>query len=182
MPSVVSHTVRAVFFDRDGTLMEDVDYCNDPEQVFVYPGVRAALSRLKARGFKNIIITNQSGIGRGLITPEQYQRVHEALLAQIGAENIDGTYFCPDTPSQPSTRRKPMPGMVFEAAREHGILLGQSFFIGDKPADILCGKNAGTRSVLVETGYGKTYAGEKPDFVAKDVVAAVDLILRNTDA
>ena len=173
--------VRAVFFDRDGTLMEDVDYCNDPKLVFVYPGVREALALLKKQGYKNFIITNQSGIGRGLITLEQYNQVHEALLLQTGAENIDGAYFCPETPTEPSTRRKPLPGMVFAAAQEQGIDLARSFFVGDKIADIECGRNAGTRTILVETGYGKTQKESKPDFIAKDVVEAVGIILRNTD-
>ena len=171
----------AVFFDRDGTLMEDVDYCNDPRAVSVYPGVRESLSELKRRGFKNIIITNQSGIGRGRITLEQYRLVHEELLAQVGPENIDATYYCPDTPSQPSTHRKPLPGMVLDAARDHDIDLAQSYFVGDKTADIGCGKNAGTRTILVETGYGSTQKDSGPDFIAKDVVEAVGIILRNTD-
>jgi len=168
---------RAVFFDRDGTLMEDVDYCNDPKQVFVYPGVREALARLKQHGYKNIIITNQSGIGRGLITLEQYQQVQAALLEQVGAENIDAAYYCPETPSEPSTRRKPLPGMVFEAARDYDIDLSHSFFVGDKSADVGCGRNAGTRTILVETGYGKTQKDSAPDFIAKDVVEAVGIIL-----
>lgn len=172
----------AVFLDRDGTLMEDVDYCNDPKQVFVYPGVSEALARLKKHGFKNIIITNQSGIGRGLITLEQYRQVHAALLEKAGPENIDAAYYCPETPSEPSTRRKPLPGMVFEAAADHDIDLSKSWFVGDKPADIGCGKNAGTRTILVETGYGKRHRDSGPDFFAKDVVEAVGIILRNTDA
>jgi D-glycero-D-manno-heptose 1,7-bisphosphate phosphatase len=171
----------AVFFDRDGTLMEDVDYCNDPRQVFTYPGVREALIRLKAHGFKNIIITNQSGIGRGRITLEQYHAVHAALLEQIGAENIDDAYFCPETPTEPSTRRKPLPGMVFEAAQKHDIDLARSWFVGDKAADIGCGRNAGTRTILVETGYGLKHLGAGADFIAKDVVEAVGIILENTD-
>ncbi|MEI8342571.1 MAG: HAD family hydrolase [Verrucomicrobiota bacterium] len=171
----------AVFFDRDGTLMEDVDYCNDPKQVSVYPGVTEALASLKEHGYKNIIITNQSGIGRGRISLEQYHAVHAEFLEQSGPENIDGAYFCPETPSEPSTRRKPLPGMVFEAAQEHNIDLARSFFIGDKAADIGCGRNAGTRTILVETGYGMKHKDSGPDFIAKDVVEAVAIILRNTD-
>ena len=171
----------AVFLDRDGTLMEDVDYCKDSRQVSVYPGVVKALARLKEHGFKNIIITNQSGIGRGLITLEQYNAVQAELLKQAGARNIDAAYFCPETPSEPSTRRKPLPGMVFEAARDHDIDLSRSWFVGDK-ADRGCGRNAGTRTILVETGYGRKHRDSGPDFFAKDVVEAVGIILRNTDA
>jgi len=171
----------AIFFDRDGTLMEDVDYCNDPRQVAVYPGVPEALSRLKQQGFKNIIITNQSGIGRGLITLEQYHQVQAALLEQIGSELIDDTYFCPETPDQLSTRRKPFPGMVLEAARKYDIDLAASYFVGDKEADIGCGRNAGTRTILVKTGYGMKYLDSGPDFIAKDVVEAIGIILKNSD-
>ena len=161
--------------------MEDVDYCKDPKQVAAYTGVRNALALLKEHGFKNLIITNQSGIGRGWISLEQYHQVHAALLEQIGAENIDGAYFCPETPSEPSTRRKPFPGMVLEAAQEHDIDLARSYFIGDKVADVGCGRNAGTRTILVETGYGKKHRDCGPDFIAKDVVEAVGIILKNKD-
>ena len=172
-------TNAAVFFDRDGTLMEEVHYCNDPDRVAVFPGVREALARLKNRGFKNIIITNQSGIGRGLITLDQYHAVHAEFLKQAGAANIDGAYYCPETPEEPSTRRKPLPGMVFEAAADHGLDLARSWFVGDKPADVGCGRNAGTRTILVETGYGRRHPDAGADFIAKDVVEAVGIILRN---
>lgn len=167
---------RAVFFDRDGVLMEERHYCGDPAQVRVYPGVSAALRRLKEAGFRTFIITNQSGIGRGLITEEQYRAVQEELLRQIGPGLIDATYFCADVPGAASTRRKPLPGMVLEAAADYRIDLAQSYFVGDKAADIECGRRAGTRAILVLTGYG---AGQKchPDFTCRDVPEAVDIIL-----
>jgi len=169
---------RAVFFDRDGTLMEEVGYCKDPKEVVVFPGVAAALELLKERGFKNIIITNQSGIGRGWVTREQFEQVQAALLEKLG--NVDGTYFCPDRPDQESTCRKPLPGMVLQAAREHGIDLGESFFVGDKSSDIDCGRNAGVHTVLVRTGYGKTQGDCQADHVAEGVAEAVDYILGRT--
>ena len=100
---------RAVFFDRDGTLMEEVHYCGDPARVRVFPGVPEALRRLKEAGFRTFVISNQSGIGRGLITEAQYYAVEEELLRQAGAGLIDATYFCADPPAVPSTRRKPEP-------------------------------------------------------------------------
>lgn len=173
----------AVFFDRDGTLMEEVHYCSDPSTVRLYPGVRDALARLQAAGFINVIITNQSGIGRGFISPEQYSAVHKELLRQIGDDHlVTATYHCPDAPPTPSLRRKPAPGMVLEAAQEHGIDLAHSWFIGDKKADVECGKAAGTRTILVQTGYGAQETEVNPDFLAKDVVAAVEIILQNWDA
>ena len=89
---------KAVFFDRDGTLMEEVHYCGDPAKVKLYPGVPDALARLKQAGFRTFIVTNQSGIGRGLITEAQYRAVEEELLRQIGDRAIDASYFCPDAP------------------------------------------------------------------------------------
>lgn len=176
--SVAESRSRAVFFDRDGTLMEDVDYCNDPERVSAFPGVSEALARLKAAGFKNIIVTNQAGIGRGIITLPQYRAVEAEVLRQLGADLIDATFFCPDAPGTSSTRRKPLPGMVLEAARDHGIDRARSFFVGDKTSDIECGRRAGVRTILVETGHGKAQPDARPDFVAKDVVEAIRWILQ----
>ena len=171
--------MRAVFFDRDGTLMEEVHYCNDPAKVRVFPGVPEALARLKRAGFAVIVISNQSGIARGLITEDQYRAVQAEFLRQAGAALIDATYYCPDLPDAASKRRKPEPGMVLEAAAEHGIDLAASFFVGDREPDIECGRRAGTRSILVRTGYGarETCAA---DWVCADAVAAVETILSAT--
>jgi D-glycero-D-manno-heptose 1,7-bisphosphate phosphatase len=167
---------RAVFFDRDGTLMEDTHYCADPALVKVYPGVPNALRRLKAAGFRNIVITNQSGIGRGLITEAQYRDVEAEFLRQIGPGLIDATYFCADAPHTASTRRKPHPGMVLEAAEKYRIDLSRSYFVGDKSADIECGRRAGTISILVSTGYGVQQTRDAT-FCAKDITEAVDFVL-----
>lgn len=166
---------KAVFFDRDGTLMEEVSYCADPGQVRVFGGVPEALDKLKQAGFLNIIISNQSGIGRGLITEAQYREVDAELLRQIGENRIDATYYCADTPEVMSHRRKPAPGMVLEAAAEFGIDLKESYFIGDKCSDVECGRRVGSKTILVLTGYG---AEQKctADFTARDVAAAVERI------
>jgi len=169
---------RAVFLDRDGTLMEEVHYCGDPAKVRVLPGVSEALARLKAAGFLNIIISNQSAIGRGLFAEEQYHRVQEELLRQIGPGLIDASYFCADVPEAPSKRRKPEPGMVLEAVEAFGIDLARSWFIGDKSSDIECGQRTGTRTVLVLTGYGAEQ-GCHPDLTAPDLAAAVRAILES---
>ena len=177
-PNAESNLRPAVFFDRDGTLMREVHYCDAPAKVAAIPGATEALVRLKARGFFIIIITNQSGIGRGFFTVEQFEAVQAELLRQLGAGRVDAVYFCPDVPGVESLRRKPAPGMVLEAAAEHGLDLGRSFFVGDSAADIGCGRNAGVRTVLVATGYGERDAGCEPDFKAANVAEAVDLILR----
>jgi D-glycero-D-manno-heptose 1,7-bisphosphate phosphatase len=170
----------AVFFDRDGTLMTEVSYCAHPSKVAIFSGVAEALRKLKSAGFQNIIITNQSGIGRGYYTEADYRAVHSELLRQLGDGLIDGTYYCPAAPEEKSPRRKPHPAMVLEAAHEHGIDLARSFFIGDKAIDVECGRNAGTKTILVLTGYGKKDLEVcAPDHVADDVAAAADFILKS---
>jgi D-glycero-D-manno-heptose 1,7-bisphosphate phosphatase len=173
------HPTRAVFFDRDGTLMEEAHYCGDPAQVKVYPGVPDALRKLKEAGFRTFVVTNQSGIGRGLITEAQYRAVEAELLRQIGEGLLDASYFCPDAPGVPSTRRKPEPGMLLEAAADFGIDLAASYLIGDKSADIECGRRAGTSTILVRTGYGEQVC--RPDYTASDVVQAVQIVLNVRD-
>jgi D-glycero-D-manno-heptose 1,7-bisphosphate phosphatase len=168
----------AVFFDRDGTLMEDAHYCGDPALVRVYPGVAEGLRKLKSAGFRTFLVSNQSGIGRGLITEAQYEAVQAELLAQIGEGLIDASYFCPDAPGTPSTRRKPEPGMVLEAAAEFDIDLARSYMVGDKAADVACGKRAGMKTILVLTGYGAQQGSEcDPDYRARDAAEAMELVL-----
>ena len=167
---------RAIFFDRDGTLMEDAHYCGDPARVKVFPGVPGALRRLKQAGFGVFIITNQSGIGRGLISQVQYAAVQEEFLRQAGCDSVDASYYCPDAPGVPSKCRKPEPGMVLRAAEAHHIDLSESYFVGDKSADIECGRRAGTRTVLVLTGYGREQKCAA-DFTCRNVVEAVETIL-----
>jgi D-glycero-D-manno-heptose 1,7-bisphosphate phosphatase len=171
----------AVFWDRDGTLMEEVHYCGDPAKVRLFPGVPAALQGLKAAGFLNVIVSNQSGIGRGLITEEQYHAVQQELLRQIGEPLIDASYFCPDSPDTPSTRRKPAPGMALEAAAQFGIDLDASYLVGDKAADIECARRAGCGAILVLTGYGQQQTCE-PDFIATDAASAAEWILPRSGA
>ncbi len=166
-----------VFVDRDGTIIEDRDYCSDPNDVKIFPGVTEALRNLKSKGFKLIIITNQSGIGRGLLTLEQYRTVEAEVLRQLGAGLIDATYFCPDLPGQQSSCRKPSPGMIVEATRKHQIDLSRSFLVGDKEIDIECGHNAGVRSIRVKTGPQRDAADSKADWIAEDLPAAAEIIL-----
>ena len=167
---------RAVFFDRDGTLMEEAHYCADPALVRVFPGVPEALRRLKRAGYGIFVITNQSGIGRGLITEEQYRAVHQEFLRQAGEDSIDAAYYCPDVPGVASLCRKPEPGMVLQAAAEHDLDLSASYIVGDKAADIECGRRAGTRTILVRTGYGAAQNCE-PDLTCEDALGAIEMIL-----
>ena len=172
----------AIFLDRDGTLMEEADYCASPEQVRIIAGVPEALRALKDAGFRLVIVTNQSGIGRGYYTVADYEAVQARLLALLGGGLIDATYFCPEAPEANSPRRKPSPEMVFEAARDLGLDLARSWFIGDKAIDVRCGHAAGTRAILVRTGHGHGEEAGRAEFVAKDFASAAAFILRTSDA
>ncbi|HZT38339.1 MAG TPA: HAD family hydrolase [Bryobacteraceae bacterium] len=169
----------AVFLDRDGTLMHEVGYCANPRDVAVYPGVREALERLREAGFALIVITNQSGIGLGYFTEAEYHAVQAELARQLAPVQIDGVYFSPDTPDSGSPRRKPAPGMIYEAARDHGIDLARSYFVGDREGDMQCGARAGLRTVLVETGYGAQFPDCSADYRARDFRQAVEWILED---
>jgi D-glycero-D-manno-heptose 1,7-bisphosphate phosphatase len=168
----------AVFFDRDGTIIREVNYCGNPSQVHAFVGAAGALVKLQQAGFALIIVTNQSGIGRGYFTREDFESVQDEVLRQIKPAEILATYYDDSTPDRPSDRRKPSPRMVFEAAQEHRLDLSRSFFVGDKDADIECGKRAGLRTVLVETGYGKEHRDCGADVVVPDVGHAADWILQ----
>jgi histidinol-phosphate phosphatase family protein len=172
----------AIFLDRDGTLMEEANYCASPDQVRVIAGVPEALRQLKAAGFRLVIITNQSGIGRGYYTVADYESVQARLLEVLGEGLIDATYFCPEAPEANSPRRKPSPEMVFEAVRDLGLDPARSWFIGDKAIDVLCGHAAGTKAILVRTGHGHGENAGHAEFVAKDFASAAAFILRTSDA
>jgi D-glycero-D-manno-heptose 1,7-bisphosphate phosphatase len=176
-----NESAAAVFLDRDGTLMREVNYCADPKQVEILPGVTEALLRLKAGGYKLIVISNQAGIGRGYFTEAQYRAVEAEVARAILPAIFDAVYFCPDRPDLATARRKPGTGMVLEAQRDHDIDLAHSFFVGDKAIDIECGRNAGMHTVLVKTGYGVNETHASPNWIAEDLCAAADIILAQSD-
>ena len=162
----------AVFFDRDGTLMPDVNYCWKPEDVHVFGDAGEALRQLKDAGYKIIVITNQSGIGRGYFSEAAYRDVEREVERQLGPGLINATYFCPDLPDSGSTRRKPAPGMIHEAERDHQIDLARSFFVGDKAIDAECGRNAGVRTVLLNSS-------GVADWTASNLTEVAAVILAN---
>jgi D-glycero-D-manno-heptose 1,7-bisphosphate phosphatase len=164
----------AIFLDRDGTLMEEVGYCADPAQVSVFPGVPEALQDLHLAGYLLILITNQSGIGRGYFTENAYRSVQAEFERQILPARLDGVYFCPDI--QPSACRKPSPGMLLEGARDHGIDLARSYMIGDKSSDVEAGCAAGCRTILVQTGYGWEQDDADPTIITASFVEAAQAI------
>src|SRR5262249_39229424 len=177
MTTVPNDTSPAIFLDRDGTLMREVNYCSEPGQVEIFPGVPEALVRLKEAGYKLIVISNQAGIGRGYFTEAQYRLVEAEVERRVIPAKFDAVYFCPDHPEHASARRKPALGMVLEAQRDHNLDLARSFFVGDKAIDVECGRNAGVRTILVRTGYGSNESYANPDWIAEDFSAAAKLIL-----
>jgi D-glycero-D-manno-heptose 1,7-bisphosphate phosphatase len=167
---------RALFFDRDGTLMREVDHCHRPEDVYAIEGATTLLAKTHACGWLHLIITNQSGIGRGYFTKTEFDAVQEELQRQLHG-SIDAVYMSPDRPESQSTRRKPEPGMLFEAANDFDIDLSRSFMIGDRASDIEAGRRAGCRTILVLTGYGKEHLDCGADLVVNDVTEALQSIL-----
>lgn len=169
---------KAIFLDRDGTLIRDVGYCSKPDEVELLEGVGKLLPKLKEAGFKIVIITNQSGIGRGYFTEEDFWSVQRELEKQLGAGVIDATYFCADTPQNETERRKPNPGMLFEAARELGIDLEQSYMVGNKMSDAQAGIRAGVRaSILFGTDAAVGAMESGATLVTKDFKEVVEFIL-----
>ncbi len=168
---------KAVFWDRDGTLMEEVHYCNDPAKVRVFDGALAALASLRAAGWLNIVVTNQSGIGSGRILMAEYEAVAAEFERQLGGL-VDRVYFCPDPSSAPTHRRKPSPGMLEEASADFGLDLRKCWMVGDKDIDVAAGKAAGCRTIAVRTGYGAKGGSVGPDETADDVAGAAAAILR----
>ena len=173
---------RAVFADRDGTIIEDRHYVANPADVSLIPGAPAALHRLRDLGFALVVVTNQSGIGRGLYTLSDYRRVAaetDRQLARAGMV-VDGTYFCPDGPGGDprTTCRKPSPVLYRRAARDLELELSGSYFVGDKRSDVLPARGLGGIGILVRTGHGTAHEKTiEDDFrVVDDLAAAADLI------
>jgi len=157
--------------------MDDTGYVGDPEHVQVFDGVPEALHRLKERGFLTIIVTNQSGIPRGLFSEADFHAVQARFEELVGPGLIDAMYSCADHPDRATNRRKPGPGMLLEAAHDHGIDLAGSWMVGDRGADIEAGKRAGVRTILVRTGEGASAEASGAEFVARDFSKAADIIL-----
>jgi D-glycero-D-manno-heptose 1,7-bisphosphate phosphatase len=179
---------QAVFFDRDGTLIEDKDYLYKPEEVVIFPGAAGALQSLQKAGFKLFIVSNQSGVGRGYFPMADVERVNQHLLQEFGREGVrfEGVYIAPEAPDTPSRGRKPSPQFLFDARDEFGIDLARSYMIGDKLSDLECGWNAGVRQcLLVRTGSGaelERNSGAKVEraVVVNEISEAARWILENT--
>ena len=178
---------RAIFLDRDGTMIAEENYLSKPEQVKIFPATRVGLKKLADAGFKLIIVSNQSGIGRGYFTLADVDKVNEKLCADLARDGIriGKIYIAPEKPEDPSRGRKPSPAFLFDAREEFGLDLAQCFMIGDKLIDLECGWNAGVRqSLLVRTGYGAREEQKSPAAVSRaivvdDLAGAADWILEH---
>lgn len=175
-----------VFLDRDGTLIEEKNYLSRLEDVAFMRGSEAAVARLNRAGAKAVVISNQSGVGRGYFTAAFVELTHETLRAHLREHEayIDAFYFCPHAPEVACACRKPQLALLEQAARDFKMEL-RGVMIGDRVSDLQTGENAGLLRVLVKTGYGaQTFADGKyrADFVAEDLSTAVEWILANCSA
>lgn len=174
---------RFVVLDRDGTINVEREYLSDPEQLELLPGAVRGLRHLHRLGLGLVVITNQSGIGRGHFDRARLDLIHERLSALLAAEGIqlDGIYVCPHHPSDGCTCRKPQPELLAKAAREHQFEAGDAFVIGDKVIDIELGQQVGATTLLVRTGYGTQVAAQMAvtwDYVVDDLAKAAAVIER----
>jgi D,D-heptose 1,7-bisphosphate phosphatase len=185
---------RAVFLDRDNTVIEDPGYLSDPGAVKLLPGVELALKSLAQEGYKLVVVTNQSGIARGLFTEEALENVHAEVRRQLAdrAVHLDAIYYCPFHPegtieryTRESDLRKPRPGMILQGARELGIDLFESWMVGDDARDVEAGQRAGCRTIRIRPrGEHRPTPGEEDsetaqaDYTVRNLVEAARTVLR----
>ncbi len=189
---------RAIFLDRDGTLVHSRHYPSRPEELQLYRGIRSGLRRLQLAEFKLVVVTNQSGIARGYFSELDLERMHLHLRRQLARASVrlDGIYYCPHHPdgaipalAMRCTCRKPQPGMALQAAADLDLDLGRSWFVGDILNDIEAGRRAGCRTVLVDLGTESPAHDRlrQPHFIARDtrhalrIIAAVEGLGPHTD-
>lgn len=175
-----------IFFDRDGTINSEVDFLSRPDELILIPGAAQAIREANRSGAKVFIVTNQSGIARGLLTEEDLEAIHQRLRNLLLEHNahVDEIYYCPHHPlygnppyKKECTCRKPSTGMLLKAERRYGIDLKRSYIVGDRCIDMMAGEQAGCGTILVLTGYGAAEREEcvssaRVDHVARDVYQA----------
>ena len=179
---------KAIFLDRDNTIIEDPGYINDPSQVKLLPGAVSALTDMKKMGYKLVIVSNQSGVARGIVTEEKLSQIHHRLVELLRNQGvmIDGIYYCPFHPDgviekyrRESELRKPSPGMLMLAAEEMDIDLSYSWMIGDSYRDVEAGKLAGCRTILINSPSNPTvkdYSDPEADSIAVNIKEAANII------
>ncbi len=184
---------KAVFLDRDGTIIKHVDLMHSVNELRLLPGVARAINQMNKLGFLVIVTTNQPVVARGLIEPKEVDEIHGVLIRRLSGKGakIDGIYYCPHHPDAnlPKYRlrcrcRKPEPGMILKGLKDLKINPKKSFMIGDALIDVVSGKKAGLKTILVKTGPGHArldvkYKNIKPDFTVKNLEQAVKIIINN---
>ena len=174
---------KAVFVDRDNTIAKDVPYCSKPEDFELYPGTGESIRKLSEAGFKIILITNQSGIARGYFTKDMLNRIHRKMQADLAKcqAHIDYIYYCPHHPSDKCRCRKPEPGLIFKAAKDHNIDIQSSYFIGDSIHDIKAGNTAHCITILVNRyAYSNEVLAENkvnPDYTVENFSEASKIVI-----
>lgn len=192
--SMISNRTPAVFLDRDGTICEEVGYVNHLDRIDVYPWSAQAIRKLNRAGLPVVVVTNQSGVGRGYFSERLVKQAHARITKELAARgaHVDAFYYCPHHPTAVVRKyrkdcrcRKPATGMVEEAARRFRLDLESSFVVGDSYRDIQMAHNAGAHSILLMTGYGKgEYAHHRkrwprrPEMIAANLLEAVEMILK----
>jgi histidinol-phosphate phosphatase family protein len=165
---------RAVFLDRDGTIAKDVHFCCRVEDLEILPHVPEAIRLLNQNGFKVVVITNQSGIGRGHLTEQTLHQIHHYMKQELAQCNacIDAIYYCPHHPNDKCECRKPQTGLLLRASRDLNIDLKRSFMVGDAERDMIAGKTMGCRTALISADlHSDGETSEPPDFVAEDLLS-----------
>src|SRR5450759_36866 len=190
--------IIAVFLDRDGTINEEVGYLDSMDKLKMIPAAHEAIRLINLSGMKAIVVTNQAGVARGVFTEKFVRQTHEVIQTALLEKkaSIDKFYYCPHHPTegtgiylQNCNCRKPSPGMLLQAAHDLDIELGSSYMVGDRYRDVETAKKVGVKGILVKTRYGREVlpdvdpdvatAGNKPDFVAEDILEAVKWIMKD---
>ncbi|MHC4745182.1 MAG: D-glycero-alpha-D-manno-heptose-1,7-bisphosphate 7-phosphatase, partial [Planctomycetota bacterium] len=182
---------KAIFLDRDDTLIDDPGYLSDPDQVRLLSGAARALVQFKAMGYKLVVVTNQSAVARGIITEETLSEIHDRLENLLAKENafLDAIYYCPYHPEgsvakfrRPSNDRKPNPGMLLKAAKDLDIDLGKSWMIGNGSDDVEAGLRAGCKTILIDLPSRQNQAkpgDPTPHFRAVNITEALNIVKKN---
>ena len=179
---------RAIFLDRDGVINKKApegDYVKNWDEFQFLPGVKEAIRKLNEKGFLVIVVSNQRGIAKGVMTEDDLKEIHNRMKEELRKEGavIDGIYYCPHDIEDHCGCRKPEPGMLLKAAREHDIDLGRSWMIGDSESDIKAGRRAGCKTILIGSSpLNDTSEGIEPDLMAKSLAEAVDKLPRKGSA
>ena len=186
MRSAPAAARRFVLLDRDGTINEEVDHLDHPDDLALIAGSADAIRRLRGIGLGVVVVTNQAQIGRGLLTEERLEAIHERLTSMLAAEGaaVDAILHCPHAPEERCPCRKPAPGMAIEAATRFGFDPSRAFVVGDHAGDVGMGRAMGATTILVLTGHGveeRTRAEGSADHVVADLAAAVDIITSLVD-